>query len=521
MSAPPVVGIRRHREHVGLASVVLGAAVVMVLSRRAGHWWGDDWALYVRQAESIFTGGVRDVVADNRFTVEMSGRPEFSPPVYPWGFPLLLAPFVAVFGTDLDRLGLVGIASACWFLVMWHRLARPRLGGAAALAGTAALALSPAYLRWSEQVQSELPFMAVAFTALVVLDHQRTRGSLLPEGTSLAPLVAVGLAGAAAFSVRREGLATLVAIGIAQLTAIGVWWGASKPGDRRWLPVAGRMAVPLVASVSTVAALELTLPSTLVPSYGNTGVHNVFVLASDHIGHVAETIGLKSAGSDTPTLFGDTAAGTLAVATFLVATGAGVLWAAWRRPHSDLPLVAFLLAAVAVGGSPGYSSSRYLATVGPVALILAASALRAVARRLGGSLRADVAVASILALLAIANAVRAADLVEDSDDFRRAGRIEWGPDAPESIEMFDAVAELTGTEDVIGFFKARAMTLRTTRRTLHVDRSHPIERVDHLLTHIVVEHGDPSIGTVTTDQVDGDPIWSNTRFTLFRLPSRD
>ena len=82
--------------------VLVATVVVVFLIRRPGHWWGDDWALYVRQAESIFSGGVGDVVADNRFTVERSGLPEFSPPMYPWGFPLLLSPFVAVLGTDLD-----------------------------------------------------------------------------------------------------------------------------------------------------------------------------------------------------------------------------------------------------------------------------------------------------------------------------------------------------------------------------------------------------------------------------------
>jgi hypothetical protein len=42
------------------------------------------------------------VLTENEFTVTMSRGPEFSPPLYPWGFPLVLAPFVAVWGTDLD-----------------------------------------------------------------------------------------------------------------------------------------------------------------------------------------------------------------------------------------------------------------------------------------------------------------------------------------------------------------------------------------------------------------------------------
>ena len=47
---------------------------------------GDEFALYLRQARSIFDGDIADVVADNRFSVLYStGR--FSPYAYPWGWP--------------------------------------------------------------------------------------------------------------------------------------------------------------------------------------------------------------------------------------------------------------------------------------------------------------------------------------------------------------------------------------------------------------------------------------------------
>ena len=36
-----------------LALVVGALAVVMYSTHRAGHWWGDDWALYIRQAKGL------------------------------------------------------------------------------------------------------------------------------------------------------------------------------------------------------------------------------------------------------------------------------------------------------------------------------------------------------------------------------------------------------------------------------------------------------------------------------------
>lgn len=84
---------------------------------------GDDRALYVRQAERLIGLRVGAVITDNRFTVERSGLLEFSPLVFPWGYPLLLAPFVAILGTDLDRLVVARAALFCWVLGTWWLLA--------------------------------------------------------------------------------------------------------------------------------------------------------------------------------------------------------------------------------------------------------------------------------------------------------------------------------------------------------------------------------------------------------------
>ena len=46
----------------------------------------------------LFDGDIARVITDNRFNVDNAARPSFSPYVYPWGWPLLLSPFVRLFG---------------------------------------------------------------------------------------------------------------------------------------------------------------------------------------------------------------------------------------------------------------------------------------------------------------------------------------------------------------------------------------------------------------------------------------
>lgn len=570
---PPGAGITgRQVAEVAVVFAVLALTVVVVLlMRRPGHWWGDDWALYVRQAESIFSGGTARVVADNEFTVAVTGPPEFSPPMYPWGFPLLLAPFVAVLGTDLDRLVIAQAVFFCWFLTMWYRLARPRTGTGLALGGLLVLAMSPQYVRWTELIQSEIAFIAVVMTALVVLDLPATRRALVAAGGPLWPLVAVGIAAAGAFTVRREGLATVAAIGVAQVGALAVWWRGADPDVRarllgrgsdgagwsraRLVPAArlvARLALPYVAVGATIGIVQVLLPSTLVPRYRGNGLHNVPRYASDHLGNIVESIGLKNVYADGPTLLGSSGAGAVAVAVFVVLVVVGLGIAAWRRPHLDLPLAAFMVGALAIGGSFRVPGNRYVAAIGPVALVFALIGLRALARRvpavrlparMRSSLRPGmIAAVALVVLLASANAWRVAGLVSDAREFERRGFVEWGPDHPDAVEMFEAVERLTDPDDVIGFFKARAMTLRTDRRATQVDEHRPLERTIDIITHLVIDTSAPyrpdhtphtnatpidatdATDATPTDATDATPIdatltelWSNPRFTLYAV----
>ena len=98
-----------------LPGLVVLAALLAVSLHRTGHTQGDDFALYLRQARSLFDGDVGQVVADNRFSV-LNSDSAFSPIAYPWVWPLLLSPFVHLWGFDYDRLKLVevGLSASGW-----------------------------------------------------------------------------------------------------------------------------------------------------------------------------------------------------------------------------------------------------------------------------------------------------------------------------------------------------------------------------------------------------------------------
>ena len=99
----------------GLALVVAAIAAVMLGSRRPGHWWGDDWALYIRQADGLLHFDPSKVARANEFTVTRSSGAPFSPALYPWGFPLALALAIPFVGSGVDDLAIVQVIAAVVF----------------------------------------------------------------------------------------------------------------------------------------------------------------------------------------------------------------------------------------------------------------------------------------------------------------------------------------------------------------------------------------------------------------------
>lgn len=155
--------------------ILLGVLLAFHL-RRLGHTEGDDFALYLRQARSIFDGDFATVIADNRFAV-INSDPGFSPLAYPWGWPLLASPFVNTWGFDYDRLKLVEIAAFATWLALFHGIVRRRLGRLVASGLVTVLATSAAYLGHTDELLSEFPHL-VAVSA-VLCWHDRDRKSVV------------------------------------------------------------------------------------------------------------------------------------------------------------------------------------------------------------------------------------------------------------------------------------------------------------------------------------------------------
>src|SRR5436853_6176254 len=124
--------------------ILLVSLLLACFTLTTGHVWGDDFALYIAQAQSILNHTIHTCLQENTYINEHSSRP-VGPNLYPWGFPLLLVPSLLAFGLNLLAMKITGIIF--WLLSLWilFLLFKGRLSTNLLLLLIALFAFHPAY----------------------------------------------------------------------------------------------------------------------------------------------------------------------------------------------------------------------------------------------------------------------------------------------------------------------------------------------------------------------------------------
>ncbi|MEI8238300.1 MAG: hypothetical protein WCI22_02675, partial [Actinomycetota bacterium] len=351
---PVALWCRRHGALLAMVGVLMVTAWVASRVHHPGHAWGDDFSLYLRQAKGIVEGNASQVVGDNHFTVTTSGRPLFSPLIYPWGFPMMLSVFYKAFGMNYLQLKMGMVIIFCGYLWFFHLVLRRRMNQWVALATATAMATSLAYLRHTDYLLSELPYMFAAAVALWWLDHCR-RKSRLHEATRH-ELIVLGVLAMYVFNTRREGLAFIIAVGAVQL-----WDLRGQSRTANWW----RVGTPFMSFVGSLVLLQLLLPSSLAPDTEKAGLGQTWKkLTGPWHRDFASQLGI-------PSLHGFWLFVVFAIAI------AGLLWRLVTATRDDLGIAVFAVLSMTIVGMIDANSIRYLMSITPWALYFGVQALSA------------------------------------------------------------------------------------------------------------------------------------------------
>lgn len=512
MRRPTATGNMAARSVV-LSLIVALSALLAVLLHRTGHTQGDDFALYLRQARSLFDGDIGQVVSDNRFSVLNSDN-GFSPIAYPWVWPLLLSPFVHVWGLDYDRLKLVEVAAFCVWLVLLHGIVRRRIGWAPALAIVAVFGTAPAFLAHTDQLLSEFPHLAAVALVIWWYDGIRRDSTLLTASTN--QLVALGALITLAFNVRRESIALLGVIGVMILYDIVC---ERSSGESRIAAIVQtvssdwrKIVTPFVSFAVTATVAQLLLPADVLPDNGNSSA-----FLDDRLGEYPRILSNQLGLGDHPAIG----------VVVLVVAAIGVVIGLRRRPAIDGPLALLGVLSALVISTHFRRIDRYWFQVTPWVVYFATIALLAgagwlLARRTVPARIARVATVAALVpfgALVVAHTVVLAGDISDVHEYNDAGRVQSGPSNPAVAPIFEAVISLTPPDAIIAYYRARTMTLMTDRRSFqskYLDRI--VGRADYYAQRRNSAYSQPDIHASEARATGFEEVWSDQSWILWRLP---
>jgi hypothetical protein len=160
-----------------LVALMLVNAVLCFFCIHEGHVWGDDFAMYISQSQSLLDGSTTDLYQKNVYLTDNSeileGGP-IGPYFYPMGFPLLLSGVYKLIG--LDFFGMKIFCSLFFilslpliYLLFSTRFSYPKY----ALLTTAFVGLNFAFLEFSDNILSDFPFFFFMLLSLYLMDKNR------------------------------------------------------------------------------------------------------------------------------------------------------------------------------------------------------------------------------------------------------------------------------------------------------------------------------------------------------------
>jgi hypothetical protein len=228
---------------IGVWAVLMLGLAVLALSHYDSFQfgtWKDD-ATYVVQARALLTPDLRAWLATHGVSAS-----------FPPGYPLLLAPLVAIFPGNLLVLRLSSLAATllCATLLYWGwAWFTPWISHRWVIAVTGLYVMSALTIEHTRMVMSEPVFTVLCLLALLLAERGARRGA------RWGPDLALGAVLACSVLVRSVGLILVLTV---------VAYLAIRQG-RRWWPSLAATALGMVAVLTLVVALTPASPADIVP----------------------------------------------------------------------------------------------------------------------------------------------------------------------------------------------------------------------------------------------------------------
>lgn len=468
-----------------LLNIVLGASI---LTR--GHEWGDDWASYVMQAQSILDGKTDEFVERNAFTIFESSV-QIGPVAYPWGYPLTLTPVLLFKGVHALALKLPGLFFFLGFLVCLYLLTEPRLTRTESLLLVSLFAFNPTFVGFLDYILSDIPFLFSVFLALFLIAESGVERGAWRQILS-------GSAIFFAFFIRTTGAILLAGFLLHQ----ALLFLREKPRRRA-------IAINSVIVVAAFTALWL-ISSLLLPNGQGSYFQQLMGLTlgkflnnlRDYSYLFAQFFGAAPAPMWTYVYYA-------LVILFLL----GV----WTRRNAERVLIIFFALYLAVMLLwPEWQGIRFIFPLLPLFIYFAFQGANALVRLLPERLRLPGKGIISLFWLALAGIFLFNSGAQAYTNLKDGRQIN-GPFDAFSYDLYNYIRAETPLDSVIVFFKPRALRLFTDRDSIMSIECDRLLLGDYVALHKNWEYSQILPGDIQDCNLPLETVYENRRFVVYEV----
>lgn len=479
---------------VGLVIVVALATGLAALRLTSVTDWGDDWAGYLMQTRALVESSISETIVHNSFTI-LNSPPPLGPMAYPWGYPILLVPIYIFFGANLLALKTVGLLAFTLSLPVVYLLFQHRLSPVVLLLVVAALGLNAEVAVMTDRLISDMPFLFFNLLGLLAIERFVVAQRRLAP-TPLTGLV-LGVSIFLASAIRINGLLLLAVLAVGQLMG----FLESGPARAHWRRDWRAIILPYTVFGILYAGLMLALPD----------------------GGLSQTI---SAQAPRWLSLSDMAAYYLNLPAelflpsqfrFLIygATLPFVIAGIVRNFRTDLHLIVFCgLTILLLVALPFFQGLRYLFPVIPFYFYFMAQGL-SIGWNLPEKWRWVNPTVTQVCLVGIVGYFALVSIRTTTASL--AGEIHHdGPADRDGLSLLEFVRKRTEPQDIIVFFKPRAMWLLTGRDSYLAVDCGKLGQADYVVINNLIAGGQQVPPARIPFCYSGVIVFSNPTFTVYR-----
>jgi len=469
-----------------LSTIILLSIVIGSSTLTRGHEWGDDFASYIMQAQSILDGGTGEFAERNAFTIFESSA-QIGPVAYPWGYPLILTPALALKGAHPLTLKLPGLLLFAGFLICLYFLTKNRLTQTESLLLVSLFAFNPTLIKFLDQILSDIPFLFFIFLGLLLITK------LKPGAWTNILLGAILFF---AFFIRTTGIILLVSF-------------MAYQASRFYREAENRKTI-LTDSVLSVLSFGLLL---LITS---------LIFPNGQGSYLEQLKGLTLA------IFKENVINYFYL--FVLFFGSGPAWiytyyalviffliGAWMRRTADQPLVNFFaLYLIAMLFWPEWQGLRFIFPLLPIFIYLAFQGIRTFINQLPEKYQRTgeiIFYGSWFLVVGIFLLNSGAGAYANLRDDRSIN----GPFDPYSSNVYNYIKAETSPDSVIVFFKPRAMRLFTDRDTLMIIECERLTLGDYIVISKKAENSQIPPTEIDQCGLTLRNVFDNRRFIIYEI----